>query len=193
MRKIGGIAVVLVACAGVSAAATVTRTTVRTQKASVSSSQLFQRLDSIDAKLKELQKAVDAAAAKAPVAVSAPVGTPIGAGVAEEARNLSQAFYNAGIAQRKAANMRLAARLIRDLTVAGGTILAFAGWESAHDKLAPRTLSNGITEYPAFTAGVATAVLGVVMSEIVEMMANRADAAAAKALMSPLEAAPEAK
>jgi hypothetical protein len=171
--------------AGASGAATVKRTTVRTQKASVSSSQLFQRLDGMDAKLKEIQKAIDA---KAPVAISAPA--PLAPGVAEEARNLSQAFYNAGMAQRKAANMRLAARLIRDITVAGGAGLAFVGWESAHDKMAPRTLGNGIAEYPAFTAGVGTALLGIVVAELVEMVANRADATAAKALMSPLEAAP---
>jgi len=191
MKKTIVLAMAVLFAAGASRAATVTRTTVRTQKASVSSSQLFQRLDSIDAKLKELQKAVDTAAAKAPVAVTAPAKAA--PGVAEEARNLSQAFYNVGMAQRKAANMRLASRLIRDLTVAGGATLAFVGWESAHDKLAPRTLGNGISEYPAFTAGVATAVLGVVVAEIVEMMANRADAAAGKALMSPLEAAPQSQ
>jgi hypothetical protein len=113
-----------------------------------------------------------------------------GPGEGAQAKELAGAFYNYGVYQRRAANTRLAATLIRDVTVLTGAIVGFIGWEDGRLKTAPRTIRLAYKEYRGFTVGVSTAFIGVIVSEIVNMSANRSEAAAAKALMRPLEEEP---
>lgn len=152
--------------------------------AKVSASQLFLRLDAIDKKMDELMKGVGTAAAQKPV-----VQMP-GPGEGAAAKQMAGAFYNYGVYMRQASNSRTAARVIRDLTVLSGTVMAFTGWESARDKTIPRTMNNAYKHYPLFSFGVTTAFVGVIVGEIVELVASGSEAQAAKALMQPLEDTP---
>ena len=116
-----------------------------------------------------------------------------GPGEGANAREMSGAFYNYGVYQRRAANTRLAAMLIRDVTVLTGGIVAMVGYEDGRTKTAPRTIGLAYKEYRGFTIGISTALIGVIVSEFVNVSANRAEASAAKALMRPLEAEPAAQ
>ena len=149
----------------------------------ISGSQLFQRLDSIDKRLKDI--------ARKQTATRAPVKAAPGA--AAEAGSLGRAYYNYGVYQKRAANLRLIAHAVRGLTVAGGSALAIYGWQSENDKkdLIPRTPRTAYKHYPMFSYGVSTAVLGVTVGYIVDLMAFRAERKGAEALMEPLEGAPD--
>lgn len=152
--------------------------------AKVSASQLFLRLDAIDKKMDELMKSASASAGQKPV-----VQMP-GPGEGAATKQMASAFYNYGVYMKQASNARMAARAIRDLTLLGGTIMAFAGWESAKDKTIPRTMNNAYKHYPLFSFGVTTGVIGALVAEIVDLNSHAAEAKAAKALMQPLEDTP---
>jgi len=161
----------------------------------VTASQLWMRLDTIEGRLDIMQKSLDGigkaatTAATAAAAVHPTVQMP-GPGEGAQAKELAGAFYNYGVYMRRAANTRLAATLIRDVTVLSGAIIATVGWENGRNKTEPRRIGNAYKDYRGFTIGVTTALVGYLVGEIVNMSANRAEAAAARALMRPLEEEP---
>lgn len=148
--------------------------------AKVSASQLFLRLDSIDRRLDDIQKTGGTGKAAPAVVMPGP-----GEGVAS--KEMTQAFYNFGVYSREASGSRIAARAIKLVTFVGGASLALAGWESARDKTAPKTINNAYHEYPAFSFGVTTVLLGQLVGMIMDFRADSADGQAARALMKPLE------
>lgn len=160
----------------------------------VTASQLWMRLDTIEAQLEAVQKSLDemgkSTSAAAAAAAARPTVQMPGPGEGAQAKEMAGAFYNYGVYQRRAANMRLAATLIRDVTVLAGGITAVVGWENGRNKTAPRTIGLAYKEYRGFTIGITTAALGILVSEIVNVAANRAEASAARALMRPLEEEP---
>ena len=159
--------------------------------AKVSGAQLFQKLDMLDKKMDDLMKnmgaATQAAANQKPVA---PAANP-GEGAA--AKQMAGAFYNYGVYMQQASHAHMAARVIRDLTLLGGGTVAIVGYESARDKTVPRTMNNAFKDYPAFSFGVSTALVGFIIGEVVDLVAGGAEAKAAKALMQPLEDTPASK
>jgi hypothetical protein len=165
--------------------------------AKVSASQLFLRLDAIDKKIDDMTKAfteAKTAATKAPALPAAPVPVQVvTTGESTTARGISQAIYSCGLYGQKAANTRLAARWIRDIALVAGAGMAVVGWEAARDKTNPRTFDNAFSKssYSLFSSGVSTAALGVIISEFISMAADGLEAKAARALMVPLESAPE--
>jgi hypothetical protein len=163
----------------------------------VTASQLWMRLDTIEGRLDLMQKSIEGIGKSTTAAVTAaanarPTVQMPGPGEGANAREMSGAFYNYGVYQRRAANTRLAAMLIRDVTVLAGGIVATIGYEDGRTKMAPRTIALAYKEYRGFTIGISTALIGVIVSEFVNVSANRAEASAAKALMRPLEAEPAA-
>ncbi|MEK7475590.1 MAG: hypothetical protein AAB152_08145 [Candidatus Coatesbacteria bacterium] len=165
----------------------------------VTASQLWMRLDTIEGRLDLMQKSLEsigksattAATAAATAAASArPTVQMPGPGEGAQAKELAGAFYNHGVYQRRAANTRLASTLIRDVMVLSGTVVAFIGYEDGRSKTAPRTIRLAYKEYRGFTVGVSMAAIGVIVSEFVNLSANRSEASAAKALMRPLEEEP---
>ena len=150
----------------------------------VSSSQLFMKLDMLNAKMDQLMKSAGSApAAPAKQVVVAPSG-------GGETHELVGAFYNYGVYKKSAEDERLAARLVRDLCVLGGGVLATAGYETDRDRTVARTIANSFKYYPGFSAGISVVFTGVIVSEFLEMAANRSDAKAARSLMKPLEETP---
>lgn len=147
--------------------------------AKVSASQLFLRLDSIDRRLDDLQKGGVGAKAAPAVVMPGPEGAA--------SKEMTQAFYNFGVYSKDAAASRTAARAIKLVTFVGGASLAFAGWESARDKTVPKTLNNAYHDYPAFSFGITTVLLGQLVGLIMDFRADASDMQAAKALMRPLE------
>jgi hypothetical protein len=161
----------------------------------VTASQLWMRLDTIEGRLDAMQKSLDGigkaatTAATAAVAARPTVQMP-GPGEGAQAKEMAGAFYNYGVYQRRAANARLAATLIRDATVLIGGITAIVGYEDERTNTRPLNMRLAYKEYRGLTIGISTAVLGIFVGEIVEAIANRADASAAMALMRPLEETP---
>jgi len=182
--------------ASVAGAATVQKK-VAAPPAKVSASQLFLRLDAIDKKIDDMTKNMleaKAAAAKAPAGPVAPAPVQIvTAGESPAARGMAQAFYNYGMYEKKAASTRLAAWWIRDIALVAGASLAVTGWEGARNQYQARTPEKAFSSpaYSLVSTGVITAAVGVVVAEFIKMGASGLDKKAAKALMEPLESAPE--
>ena len=146
----------------------------------ISGSQLYRKLDSIDKALKKLAKQQTAMPAPAPAAMKAPAG------------DIARAYYNHGIYKKQAAQLRMTAHLIRGIAILGGGAVAAIGWEKERDKVDrlprsrhTRTIHNSYQTYPWFSYGISTAVLGVTIGYIVDLVALSADKKAAKALMDP--------
>lgn len=152
----------------------------------VSTTQLFTTLGTLESKIDAIQKSMLAMPRQAAPTVQMP-----GPGEGMDAKNMMQAFYNYGSYRKQAENKRLAASVIRDLTVLGGISMAFAGWESARDKTNPRTMNNAYHDYPLFSYGVTTALVGYLVGEFIGWSASSSDKMAAAALMRPLEAQPQ--
>lgn len=178
----GALAICLAPSRGDAAAAPSTK---KKAAVSVSGSQLYQRLDSIDKqvqKLLEMQKELPAPAAPK---------------VEPAAGDLTRAFYNYGVYKKQAAQLRATAHLIRGITVLGGVAAAIVGWEKGRDRIGsldkdagkyPRTVHNSFSKYPYFSYGVSTAVLGVAIGYVVDLVSFGADRKAAQALMEPVVA-----
>ena len=151
----------------------------------ISGSQLYQKLDSIDKQVQKLLKQQAAMPAPAAPKTAEPA-----------AGDLTRAFYNYGVYKKQAAQLRTTAHLIRGITILGGTAAMIVGWEKGQDRIGsyeptsagkyPRTIRNSFHKYPYFAYGCSTAIVGVTIGYIVDMVALGADRKAAQALMEPV-------
>ncbi len=171
---------VVLAAEAMAAPARTTRkkTTGKTNKTVMSGAQVLAKFESIEEQLKKLNLTLSGGQLPTtPVAV-APVSD----------KALTEAFYNYGVYSKQAAGSRTASRAIKLVTLVAGGALVVHGWTDSFDKSAPRTINNAFHDYPAFSYGLSTVLVGQLIGVILDMRADGADARAARALMKPLEA-----
>ncbi len=167
---------------GIAAAAKTTKK--KSKRVRISGSQLYRRLDSIDKQLQKMAKQSAAAPKAAPVS---PGKSSMGGDA------MARAFYNHGVYKKQSASLRMTAHLLRGIAILGGGSAMMIGWQKEGDKLNRfprsrnvRTIHNSYKAYPWFSYGLTTAVLGVTVSYVLDIMAINSDRKAAKALMEPV-------